>query len=79
MSRNVNYLDPGHSVHRIPLIHSFKKYLFDTHYVLRYCAMYWGYEAMKIYGHCPHETYRLVGKTIIILLTVITKSESTVF
>lgn len=34
---------------------------------------------MKIYGHCPHETYHMVGKTASILHIVIPKSENTVF
>lgn len=33
---------------------------------------------MKRYGHYPHETYSLVGKTITILLPVITRRESTI-
>lgn len=40
----------------------FKKSLFSIYYVLRHYAMYQGYEAIKIRGHCPHGIYNMVGK-----------------
>lgn len=63
MSRSVNYA--WSRVTHLPSmssIHSFKKSVFSVYCVLRHCAMYQGYEAI-IYGHCPHGTYSLMGKT----------------
>ena len=46
----------------ISSIYPFKKSLFSIYYVLRHYAMYQGYEAIKVCGHCPHGIYNLVGK-----------------
>ena len=44
----------------ISSIHAFEKPLFRQ--IPRHYAMYQGYEAMKLCGHCPHGIYNLVGK-----------------
>ena len=48
----------------ISSIHAFEKSLFRQ--IPRHYAMYQGYEAMKLCGHCPHGAQYLVEKTIYI-------------